>query len=175
MRKGLFLLYIAAFVILIIHCGESLTEKQIYEKAKLYEAEEKTELAVQFYEKLVDNYPQSELAPEALFKVAIIAAGQQQKLENAIEVYLRLVQKYPESEFAPKSQFMVGYLFANEVKDTTKAKEAYNIFLEKFAAVDSGMTASAKFELANLGKDISDIGFLKNLEEEKPAEKKAVK
>lgn len=166
MRKILLLLFVVTLVLFLTHCGESLTEKQLYEKAQKYENEEKSELAIKFYDKFVSNYPQSPLAPEALFRIAVVAAGHQKDLEKAIETYRRLVQKYPDNEFAPKSQFMVGYLYANEIKDYEQAKEAYKLFLEKYATVDSGMTASAKFELENMGKDISDINFLKNLAEQ---------
>ena len=167
MRKGLLLLSALLLALFIVHCGESYTDKQLYEKAQQYEASEKSDLAIKFYEKLMDDYPESSFAPEALFRVAVIAAGQQQKLDKSIETYKRLVAKFPESEFAPKSQFMIGYLYANEIKDTTSAREAYNLFIDKFSKIDSGMTASARFELENMGKDISEIGFLKNLEDEK--------
>ncbi|MBN1351315.1 tetratricopeptide repeat protein [candidate division KSB1 bacterium] len=171
MRKGLLLVCVVVLFSVFMSCGESLTDKQLFEKAKQYESEEKADLAVTFYQKLADTYPQSGLASEALFRIAVIAAGQKQDWEKAIEVYSQLVSKFPDSEFAPKSQFMVGYIYANEIKDFEKAKAAYNKFIEAFGAVDSGMTASAKFELENMGKDISEIGFLKNTEEEKAVKK----
>jgi len=175
MRKVLLLLVVIVLVIFLSNCGESLTDKQLYEKAQKYENEENAELAIKFYEKLVSDYSQSKLAPEALFRIAVVAAGFQKNLEKSIEAYTRLVSKYPDSEFAPKSQFMIGYIYANEIKDYDEAKKAYNLFLEKYADVDSGMTASAKFELKNMGKDISNIDFLKDLAEKETSNKKEAK
>jgi outer membrane protein assembly factor BamD (BamD/ComL family) len=80
------------------------------------------------------------------------------KYAEAVASYEKLVQMHPRGKFAPQSQFMVGFIEANELKDLTKAEAAYKAFLEKYSTkADSGMVASAQWELKNLGKDINQI------------------
>lgn len=80
------------------------------------------------------------------------------KYAEAVASYEKLVQFHPHGRYAPQAQFMVGFIEANELKDLKKAEAAYKTFLDKYAAkADSGMVASAQWELKNLGKDINEI------------------
>jgi len=80
------------------------------------------------------------------------------KYAEAVTGYEKLIQVHPKGKNAPQAQFMIGFICANELKDLTKAEKAYKAFLEKYAAKsDSGMVASARWELENLGKDINQI------------------
>lgn len=80
------------------------------------------------------------------------------KYAEAVVKYERLVQLHPKDKLAPQSQFMIGFICANELKELEKAEKAYNAFLEKYSdQCDSGMVASAQWELKNLGKDINEI------------------
>jgi outer membrane protein assembly factor BamD (BamD/ComL family) len=77
---------------------------------------------------------------------------------DAVTKYEKLVQTHPKSRYAPQAQFMIGFIYANELDDLDKAKVAYEKFLEVYASEsDSGMVASAEWELRNLGKDINEI------------------
>jgi outer membrane protein assembly factor BamD (BamD/ComL family) len=85
----------------------------------------------------------------------------------AVSAYSEVVQAYPNGERADEAQFMIGFLYANDIRDIVKAKEAYNTFLETYAATsDSGMVLSARWELANLGKDVEDIEEVMKFAEE---------
>lgn len=76
----------------------------------------------------------------------------------AVDAYKQVVANYPDGERADEAQFMVGFLYANDIGDTTAARAAYETFLEKYAEnSDNGMVLSAKWELANLGKDVDEI------------------
>ena len=76
----------------------------------------------------------------------------------AVMKYEQLVAKHSKSSFAPQAQFMIGFIYANELDELDKAKVAYEVFLENYASKsDSGMVASARWELDNLGKDIDEI------------------
>jgi len=80
------------------------------------------------------------------------------KYAEAVTGYEKLIQVHPKGKYAPQAQFMIGFICANELKDLAKAEKAYKAFLEKYAAKsDSGMVASARWELENLGKDINQI------------------
>lgn len=76
----------------------------------------------------------------------------------AIKSYNRVLELYPTGEKADEAQFMIGFLYANQIGDTAKARDAYQTFLSEYAqAADSGMVVSAKWELANLGKNVEEM------------------
>ncbi|MCX6638955.1 MAG: hypothetical protein NTW14_00520 [bacterium] len=96
-------------------------------------------------------------AAEEIFAAAKKYQGEA-KTDSALIKYEELVKLYPKDKFAAQSQFMVGFICANEKKDLPRAEKAYRAFLAKYSnTADSGMVASAKWELENLGKDISQI------------------
>jgi tetratricopeptide (TPR) repeat protein len=80
------------------------------------------------------------------------------KYADAVASYQNLVNLHPRGKFAPQSQFMIGFIYANELKEYDKAEKAYRKFLDAYSSsADSGMVASAEWELKNLGKDINEI------------------
>jgi tetratricopeptide (TPR) repeat protein len=80
------------------------------------------------------------------------------KYTEAVASYEKLVQIHPNGKDAPQAQFMIGFIYANELKQLDKAEVAYKQFLVKYSTkADSGMRASAEWELKNLGKDINQI------------------
>lgn len=86
------------------------------------------------------------------------------KYSEAVASYEKLVQQHPRGKYAPQSQFMVGFILANELKDVKGAEAAYKAFLKKYSSkADSGMVASAEWELKNLGKDINEIQDLSGI------------
>jgi outer membrane protein assembly factor BamD (BamD/ComL family) len=96
-------------------------------------------------------------SPEDIFSQAK-SLQEEQKYAEAVVKYEELVTLHPKNKLAAQSQFMVGFICANELDELEKAAEAYRAFLENYAAMsDSGMVASARWELENLGKDINEI------------------
>ncbi|MCI0512729.1 tetratricopeptide repeat protein [candidate division KSB1 bacterium] len=167
MRKMVFIVLSCLFLsVLFFNCGTQKTEEQLLNEAQNYAKEEKFEKALVTFEKLLVKYPQSKFAPEVYFQIATVASNlskaDKSNFDKAIDAYQKIVELYPDSSLAPKSQFMIGYTYANHKADTSKARVAYRVFLEKYAQYDSGLTASAKFELDYMGKDLESIPFLKN-------------
>jgi TolA-binding protein len=174
MRKQIIpILTLVIMLSIMIGCGKQ-TAEQMFSVAENLEKEEKYQDALVKFEKILVVHPNTPLAPEIYFKIAQLT-GTLKKFENCVDAYAQIVKLAPGHQNAPKAQFMIGYIYANELKNTEKAREAYTAFIEKYSAIDSGMTASAEFELKFLGKDISEIDFLKNLtsEETAPPETKA--
>lgn len=174
MRKSILLLISFVFLLsVLMNCGKQ-TEESMMKEAEKYEKEEKFDKAMIIYEKILVEFPMTNQAPEIYFKIAQLA-GNLKDFDKCIDMYNRIVDTYPENAIAPKSQFMIGYIYANEKADTSRARIAYSNFLQKYSDFDSGMTASAQFELRYLGKDISQIPFLQNLtaEETKAPDEKA--
>jgi len=86
------------------------------------------------------------------------------KYSEAVTGYERLVQVHPRGKYAPQAQFMIGFICANELKQLDKAEKAYKAFLKNYSSkADSGMVASAEWELKNLGKDINEIEDLSTI------------
>jgi outer membrane protein assembly factor BamD (BamD/ComL family) len=105
----------------------------------------------------------SKPSDESLFEKAR-AFQESQDYDKAVEVYRDIVRLYPDGERSDEAQFMVGFIYANDLKDFDKAKTEYQAFMDNYSATaDSGMVLSAKWEIENLGKDISDIDQLKNI------------
>ena len=164
--------------ICFVGCGERQTAEQLYSEAqnceqkgerfdaqgRIEESGEMFRKAVKTYERLVAKYPQAEKSPEALYKLGTLYMNNLKDADKSIDAYERLLDTYAGSSYSVQSLFMIGYRFANDVKDYEKAKEKYNEFLEKYP--DHELALSVKWELENLGKDISEIEFLEDVAEE---------
>lgn len=146
---------------LMTGCGRMADEK-LMEMGKQMEEREKFDEAIDYYEKLVQDYPESPLAAEALHYAGKVYANGTKDYDTAVAVFDEVIEKYPDSPYAAHSQFMIGFVYANSVMDTVKAKVAY----EKFKSVhpDHELIPSVDFELKYLGMDINEIPELMNLE-----------
>lgn len=146
---------------IITSCGQK-SEEDLFATAEQMEMEEKFEDALVKYERILVEYPNTEKAADIYFRIAQLS-GNLKRFQRCVDSYEKIIELNPDHPMAPKAQFMVGYIYANELKNMGKAKRAYEKFLESYADVDSGMTASANFELKYMGKDISEIDFLNDL------------
>ncbi|MBZ0264457.1 tetratricopeptide repeat protein [bacterium] len=87
-----------------------------------------------------------------------------QDFQKAVDTYEKIIELYPNGKLTDKAQFMIGFVYANNMNDVESARSAYKKFLDVYGATaDSGMVASANWELENIGKDINEIEALKNL------------
>ncbi|MFQ5707150.1 MAG: tetratricopeptide repeat protein [bacterium] len=94
--------------------------------AELYESAERTlfndhnlAAAIRTYQKVVDQYPDSEYAPRSLYAVGWIYENKMFENERAIQTYQELLEKYPESEVSKKIKSKLG-----AVANAAKKKEA---------------------------------------------------
>jgi outer membrane protein assembly factor BamD len=71
--------------------------------------------AMELFEKVLQNAPYSELAPQALLNIALIAQ-REGDTEMAIDALDRLINRYPNSEVTPTGYFSMGQLFAGLVR-----------------------------------------------------------
>ena len=113
-------------------------------------------------ETLVNEYPESEIAPQALVQLAQIYQNQLDKnikptesFEKAEKYFMQVYEKYPESEEAPKALFMSGFILANDLQNYEKATASYNLFMEKYPS--HPLAVSAKEELDNMGLTPEEI------------------
>jgi TolA-binding protein len=147
-------------VLTLIGCGNSAEDYMNEASENL--KNNKTSEAVAAYQKLIDEYPESEQAPEALYQLATIYQGvllpdltREESMNKSIESFKKIFEKYPQNKYAPVSLFMSGFVQANELQNYDEATKAYNLFLQKYP--DHELAKSAKEELDNMGLSPEDI------------------
>ena len=78
------------------------------------------------YREVVDQYPDADVTPQALFMVGFIQSEELKDHDAAERVFRELLQKYPKSELASSAQWMVDHMRTEDVpeflkSDTSKA------------------------------------------------------
>jgi len=149
-------------LLLVVSCSTKKTDKELFDEAEQYVMEEKIPEAIQGFEKLLNEYSDSELAPEALSQLAGIyqnklvkSVSEKENLEKAIALFRQLHDKYPESEYAPTGLFMAGFINANELQNYDEATNLYKQFLAEYP--ENELAASAQAELDYMGMAPEDI------------------
>jgi len=146
------LLLFALFV--IMSCGPK-TESEIYDAAVGAQRLEKYDESIELFERLVEEFPQSEKLPDAYYALGVLYQDQKNDFPKAIDMYTTLYETYPDSPTAANALFMKSFIQHNELKDLDAARKNYELFLQEYPS--SPLVESARFELANLGKDPSEM------------------
>ncbi len=157
MKKLVFLSFV---MLLIWGCGKSDTAYMQEAKANL--KKQNYSDAAQAFKSLVNKYPNSKLAPDALFQLAsmyrnnmIKDISKDESLNYAAEFYGEIASKYPKYSKAPDALFMQGFIYDNDLKDYDRAKDSYNLFLQKYP--ENQLAQSVKEELKYMGVPAEEI------------------
>lgn len=165
-RIALLLIFGVSVAVVVVPRAKS--EEQLYAEAQKFEQEENVDMLIKVYEELVDRFPKSQKADQALYKLALVYQNNQQDFAKAIGCHERLMKDYPQSRFRSQSHFMMAFIYANDLKDLEKARVTYNSFLEAFPSHE--LVPSVKWELEHLGQDISQLDlFSKANSQQEPA------
>ena len=89
---------------------DSLAPSHIFKAAELAMNLDKTEQALNLYNKIIYSYPDYEKAPECLFLMAFIYENTLQNYGKAKELYEMFLEKYPDHDFADDATFSLMYL-----------------------------------------------------------------
>lgn len=162
------ILFAVVIVPLMIDCGGKSDEKLIKKADKYYakadsllregntdSAKPEFAEAIQYYEKLIKQFPNSPHRLNAHYQAGLAYASGFQDFHRAVSILQKAVYEYTDGEDAAHCQFMIGFLYANSMSDIDKARSAYTEFLRKYPNHD--MAESVKWELKHLGKDINDV------------------
>jgi outer membrane protein assembly factor BamD (BamD/ComL family) len=76
-----------------------------------------TEARIAAYRKVVDEYPDADVTPQALFMVGFIQSEEKKNYDAAEKVFRELLQRFPKSELAASAQWMVEHMRTDEVPD----------------------------------------------------------
>ena len=90
------------------------------------------------YRRLVDEYPDADVTPQALFMVGFIYSEEQKDYDQAERVFRELLQRYPKSELAASAQWMVDHMRTDEVPDFLNADSAAANGRKKAATKEGG-------------------------------------
>jgi len=149
-------------IFLFISGCSKKTDEQYLNEAKTSVSNNNISEAVTAYQKLIEEYPNSPKAPEAVFQLATLYQNkmiknipQNQSLQKAISLFRSIFDKYPQSELAPKALFMSGFIQANDLKSYNEATASFTLFLQKFP--NNELASSAKEELDNMGLTPEEI------------------
>jgi peptidyl-prolyl cis-trans isomerase C len=69
------------------------------------------------YRKVVDDYPDADVTPQALFMVGFIHSEELKDFDTAERVFRELLQKFPKSELASSARWMVDHMRTDAVPD----------------------------------------------------------
>ena len=148
--------------IFIISGCSSKTDKEYLQTAEKDVKANNISEAIESYQTLVDEYPNSKLAPEALYEMAALYQNnliknltKKESLQKSVKIYRSVYDKYPKSKKAPMALFMSGFILANELKDYDEASKTYNLFLKEFP--NHELSTSAREELKHLGLSPEEI------------------
>ncbi|MBU0473467.1 MAG: tetratricopeptide repeat protein [Bacteroidetes bacterium] len=156
----------ALLAIFVIGCSQK-SDKDYLETAKTELAAKEYAAALINFQKIVDEFPESEHYKFALLQTGELNHGLVNKeiskevaFEKAIKAYTEYQKKYTDDPKAPQALFLVGFIQANELGNIEAAKVAYTKFLKLYP--ESEMAESAHSEIDNLGLAPDEI-LLKNM------------
>lgn len=155
---------IAAFslsIFLITGCN-SFSDKEMFDSAKKNLDEKKYTEAVQGFEKLAVENPESKLAAKGLLECArlyhnsiIQDIDRQTSLSKAVGYYKKIFNNFPQDSTAELSLFLTGFIFSNDLGQMDSARTYYELFMKKYPK--SQFVNSVKLELDNLGLTPDEI------------------
>jgi TolA-binding protein len=118
MKKYFFL---ALTTLILISCSKT-TDQEYFDQANKFLKESKINEAIKSFENLVNDYPESDIAPKALVQLASIYQNQsvkniktEESFNRAQKYFMQVYEKYPDSPEAPKSLFLSGFILANDL------------------------------------------------------------
>ncbi|KAA3618038.1 MAG: hypothetical protein DWQ05_08305 [Calditrichaeota bacterium] len=151
----LFAMLLLSLLFGLLACSKVKSEKELLADIQALEKEEKVADAIKLVETFIRHYPESKDTPNFTSKLADLYILAHKDYHHAIDIHNDVIKKYPGSKLEVRSQFMIGYIYANELNELENARVAYEEFLNKFP--DDELAASVKWEIENLGVDISQI------------------
>lgn len=75
---------------------------------------------IEMYRRIVDEYPDAEVTPQALFMVGFIHSEELRDYDTAERVFRELLQRYPKSELATSAQWMIEHMRTDAVPDSIR-------------------------------------------------------
>ena len=148
---------IFTFVVLImtlLSCAR-MSEEEIWSKVEESRKRANHKETLQWYQTLLEKYPESPRTPEILWKAGTTCSNELKDYPAAVNYYKQFINRFPDHRDAPTALFLTGFFYNNEIKNIDSARVYYTEFMRRYPANELAM--SVKFELDNLGKESSDV------------------
>jgi TolA-binding protein len=153
MKCGLFkfTLLLSLGFFLVQGCTSKIpTDKELLKSGTLHHSSDEYDEAISDFQLLVEKYPMSDRAPEALYAVGVIYQNKKKEYAKAESVYTKLVMNYPNDPTAQGAAYQRARLFVEHLNKPDSAIAAYELFLQRYP--DAVSAASARSELSEVKK-----------------------
>jgi len=97
---------------------------------KAIEADRQYEQARNYYEQVIQKYPQSEIAVEAQNQIAI-TYGHQGKWDQAVQILNDVIRRYPDEPKLNGVMFTLGMIYDQQLNQSDKASETFQRILNR--------------------------------------------
>ena len=104
-RTTLTLFLILLIALIAVNCSKHFTDKELVELANKENSKGNSEKAIEYYERLLREFPDSEHAQMALFMIGYVQSNELRDYNKAKIVYQEFLEKYPNSELAVSVKF----------------------------------------------------------------------
>jgi TolA-binding protein len=145
---------VAILILTMVSCGR-MSEDEIWSKVEESKKRVSPKETLQWYQMLIEKYPESPRMPEVLWKAGTTCSNELKDYRSAVNYYKQFINRYPDHRDAPTAMFLTGFFYNNEIKSIDSARVYYTEFMRRYPAHD--LAVSVKFELDNLGKESSVI------------------
>jgi TolA-binding protein len=143
------LILVCGVIVLCAGCKRTPPGEMMNEAKSAYDMKN-FPMAIESYQKVLEEHPASVEAETAAFMIATIYNNDVRDQQKAVGAYRDYLARFPEGPRAPMALFLIGYLYNNELHNLDSAAAVYKEFLVRYP--DHEMARSARFELENLGK-----------------------
>ncbi len=151
MRRSLCIVGVCAM--LFMSCG--MSEDEIWSKADAPKHQSNAKERLQYCRMLVEKYPKSPHAPDALWKAATICNDELREYATAVGYYKDYYRLFADRPDAPKALFLTAFIYNNELRNYDSARVLYTDFMQRYPGNE--LAASAKYELEHLGQESADL------------------
>ena len=106
----------------------SETAMKLFSYADMLSAQQQYDLAIEFYDSILNNFQNHSLNDEIIYRKAKISLKQNQ-YNQAINQLIALVNNYPNSILLDNSLFLIGCIYQENLKEMDSAKEYFKTLL----------------------------------------------
>jgi TolA-binding protein len=105
MKNSIPFVLILITAIFLFSCSDTKTEEEYYKLAYDQYNDEKYDESVNNFKSLLENYPDGQNSPNAMFMIGFICANHSKKLDEAKIYYNMFMEKYPKHELVSSAKY----------------------------------------------------------------------
>lgn len=123
---------VGALLALALLAGCSSKDERLYRRAEAFLAQGQFQVAAEEYARLAAEFPRSELADDALYKLGYILAEELDRPEAALAYYWALADNYPGSSYADDALMRVMAIQRRRLHDPGAVRNTYAELCKRF-------------------------------------------